>query len=121
MIKHEIRPPGKTIVGAQVTPATSVARLADTSSVNLCDTPASAAVMTTAWLVLTAATEVVNTALLCPPVTVTLAGTVTVGLLLVNATVLPPAGAAPLSVTVQLDVPGPVTVPGVQLNVVTCS
>jgi hypothetical protein len=45
-----------------------------------------------------------------------LAGTVTVGLLLESATVLPPADAVPLSVTVQLDVPGPVTVPGVQLS-----
>jgi hypothetical protein len=41
--------------------------------------------------------------------------------LLDSATVLPPAGAVPLRVTVQLDVPGPVTVPGVQLKVETCN
>jgi len=40
--------------------------------------------------------------------------------LLESATVLPPAGAVPLRVTVQLAVPGPVTVPGVQLKVETC-
>jgi hypothetical protein len=40
--------------------------------------------------------------------------------LLDSATVLPPTGAVPLRVTVQLDVPGPVTVPGVQLKVETC-
>jgi hypothetical protein len=41
--------------------------------------------------------------------------------LLDSATVLPPAGAVPLRVTVQLDVPGPVTVPGEQLKLVTCN
>jgi hypothetical protein len=40
--------------------------------------------------------------------------------LLESATVVPPAGAVPLSVTVQLAVPGPVIVPGVQLKVETC-
>ena len=83
--------------------------------------PFSEAVSVAFTAVTVVSTEAVNTALLCPTVTVTLAGTVTVGLLLDSATVLPPAGAAPLSVTVQLDVPGPVTVPGAQLKVVTCS
>ena len=50
-----------------------------------------------------------------------MAGTVTAGLLLDSATVLPPAGAVPLRVTVQLDVPGPITVPGVQLKLETCN
>jgi hypothetical protein len=45
VIKHEIRPPGKTNVGAQLTPATSFATLVDTSSVNVCNIPALAAVM----------------------------------------------------------------------------
>jgi hypothetical protein len=48
-------------------------------------------------------------------------GTVTVALLLDSETVVPPVGAVPLIVTVQLAVPGPVTVPGVQLRLATCS
>ena len=65
--------------------------------------------------------EAVKTALACPAATVTLAGTVTVALLLDSETAVPPEGAFPLIVTVQLDVPSPVTTPGVQLRLVTCS
>jgi hypothetical protein len=61
----------------------------------------------------------VNVAKVCPAVTNTLEGTVTVELLLDSATVVPPVGAVPLIVTVQLAVPGPVTVPGVQLSELT--
>ena len=63
--------------------------------------------------------EAVNVAKVCPAATITLEGTVTVALLLDSETVVPPAGAVPLSVTVQLAVPGPVTVPGVQLSELT--
>jgi len=83
--------------------------------------PFSAAVSVALTAVAVVSTNAVNTALFCPAVTVTLAGTDTVGLLLDSVTVLPPAGAAPLMVTVQVAVPGPVTVPGVQLKVVTCN
>ena len=65
--------------------------------------------------------EAVNVAKVCPAAIDTLEGTVTVELLLDSETVVPPVGAVPLIVTVQLADPGPVTVPGVQLRVVTWS
>jgi hypothetical protein len=61
------------------------------------------------------ATVAVNEALLSPAPTPTLPGTVMLALLLDNVTVAPPA-AAPVRVTVQLDVPGAFTVPGEQLK-----
>jgi hypothetical protein len=58
--------------------------------------------------------------LVWPAVTATLAGTVTLALLLDKATVDPPAGAADVSVTVQLEVPGAFTVAGEQLKLPGC-
>jgi hypothetical protein len=49
-----------------------------------------------------------------PAATATLAGTVAFALLLDNATDIPPPGAGPLNVTVQLDDPGAFTVDGLQ-------
>jgi len=49
-----------------------------------------------------------------PAATVTLAGTVVFALLLDSATANPPPGAAPLSVTVQTEVPGAFTLDGTQ-------
>ncbi|MDP9112091.1 MAG: hypothetical protein M3O20_00255 [Acidobacteriota bacterium] len=57
----------------------------------------------------------VNVALLNPALTVTLAGTVTLVLLLDSATLTALEGAA-LNVTVQAEVPGPVTLAEVQLS-----
>jgi len=54
--------------------------------------------------------------LVAPAATVTLAGTVTLVLLLDNARVTPPVGAGADNVTVQLEVPGAVTLPGEQLK-----
>ena len=52
-----------------------------------------------------------------PAGTVTLVGTVAAEvLLLVKLTATPPVGAAPLSVTVPVDVPPPVTVAGLRLT-----
>jgi hypothetical protein len=59
-------------------------------------------------LVETAATLAVKVALVAATATVTDAGTVALAWLLDRATVAPPAGAAALRVTVQLDVPAPV-------------
>jgi hypothetical protein len=63
----------------------------------------------------------VNVAEVFPAATSTLEGTVTVELLLDIETVIPPVVAVPLIVTVQMADPGPVTVPGVQLRLTTCS
>ncbi len=56
----------------------------------------------------------VNPALADPDGTVTLAGTVTLPLLLDRPTENPPIGAAPLSVTVHEEDPGAFTLPGEQ-------
>jgi len=58
----------------------------------------------------------VNWALLYPAATVTLPGTVTLVLLSDSVTANPPADAASLSVTVQVEVPGAFTLAGVQDN-----
>jgi len=51
--------------------------------------------------------------------TVTLVGTVRLALLLVKLTAEPPVGAAPLKVTVQVLVPGPVNEAGLQARALT--
>ena len=81
--------------------------------------PFSPAVRVTTAELDTAAAEAENIALVCPDVTVTLAGTVTLALLLDSRTGAPPMGAAGLTVTVQLAVAGPGSVDGVQLRLVT--
>jgi hypothetical protein len=68
------------------------------------------------WFELMLATVAVKEALVNPAPTPTLAGTVMLPLLLDNVTVAPPPGAAAVSVTVQLDVPGAFTVAGEQLK-----
>jgi hypothetical protein len=83
--------------------------------------PFSPAVSVALAVVAVVPAEAVNIASVCPTATTTLEGTVTVALLLDSETVVPPDGAVPLIVTVQLAVPGPVTVAGVQLTLVTCS
>jgi hypothetical protein len=67
-------------------------------------------------LELTLATVAVKGALVRPEPTLTLAGTVMLALLLDRVTVEPLAGAAAVSVTVQLEVPGAFTVAGEQLK-----
>ena len=61
-----------------------------------------------------AATVAVKVPVVDPDATVTLAGTVVFALLLESATASPPPGAAPLNVTVQLEVPGAFTLDGEQ-------
>ncbi len=67
------------------------------------------------------ATEAVNDALLSPAPTPTLPATVMLALLLDKVTVAPPAGAAAVSVNVQLEVPGAFTVAGEQLKLLGCA
>ncbi len=72
------------------------------------ETPLRVAVSVATWLDVTAAIVALNAALLCPAPTLTLAGTVTLVLLLDSATLTALAEAA-LMVTVQAAVPGPLT------------
>ena len=72
------------------------------------DTPAAVAVSVTGCAVPTEVTVAVNTALVAFAPTVTAVGTVTARLLLDRFTAVPPARAAPVSVTVQESVPDPV-------------
>lgn len=67
------------------------------------------------------ATVAVNCAVVAPELTVTLAGTVILALLLDNETVDPPEGAAAVNVTVQVEVPGAFTVPREQLRLDGCT
>ena len=75
------------------------------------------AVSVTVVVVVTVETVAVKVALEDPAGTVTVAGTVTsVLLLLVRLTAKPPVNAAAFSVTVQLSVPAPVTLPLAQVT-----
>src|SRR5215217_5873102 len=67
--------------------------------------PAAVPAMIADWLLLTVFVETVNPALVAPPGTVTVAGTVAAAVLsLDSATAKPPAGAADVSVTVPVAV-----------------
>jgi len=63
----------------------------------------------------------VKLAVAAPAPTVTLAGTVAFALLLDSVTSSPPAGAAVVNVTVQAEVPGAFTLPGVQLTLLSAA
>lgn len=83
-------------------------------SVEACEAPLRVAVTSAVWSEPILATVAVNDALIWPAGTVTVPGTVIFELLLASETVDPPAGAALVSVTVQFDVPGALTVAGEQ-------
>ena len=78
----------------------------------------SEALRTTAVWAATGTVVIVNVALVLPDATVTLGGTdATAGLALVRATVMPPMGALPVSVTVPVELDPPVTVVGLRVRV----
>lgn len=77
--------------------------------------PLALAVITAVWLEDTAATLAVNLAEVDPEPTVTLPVVVRLALSSDSVTANPPAGAAPLRVTVQVEYPGPFTLAGAQL------
>jgi hypothetical protein len=83
------------------------------------DTLLAVAVSTAVWFELTADTVAVNPAVVAPAPTVTFAGTVAFTLLLDSVTRSPPPGAAAVKVTLQAEVPGAFTVPGVQLTLLS--
>jgi hypothetical protein len=82
-----------------------------TVSVPEADVPLAVAVMATLVLDATGVVVAVNVAVVLPAGTVTETGTET-GLLVLSVTAYPPVGAAPLMVTVPVDVPPPVTLVG---------
>ena len=111
-------PPGFTVVGEQLREIKAAG--ADKPSENVFE-PFRLAVSVAFVSLATAEAVAVNVAVVAPTATVTDPGTLAAPLSLDNATLAPPAGAAELNVTVQLLVPGVVTVAGVQLNPAGCS
>jgi hypothetical protein len=89
---------------------------ASNCKVKLSEMPSALAVSIAVCVVLTGETVAVKPALLAPAGTVTEAGTITAGLLLVRLVVSPPLGAAAFSVTVQLSLPAPLMEPLLQLS-----
>ena len=85
-------------------------------SENICELPLSDATICAARFEPMLATVAVKVPVVCPDPTVTLAGTVTLGLLLDKLALTPPAGAGADSVTVQDAKPGALTLEGVQLS-----
>ncbi len=88
--------------------------------VKVCKAPLSDAERSAVWFELMLPTVAVKDALLCPAPTPTLPGTVMLALLLDKITVAPPAGAAAVIVTVQLELPGAFTVAGEQFRLLGC-
>ena len=104
--------------GAQASEVICTAASAVAVTVKVFETPLRAAVSRAAWLEVTAATVALKVALVCPAPILTLAGTATLVLLLVSATLTALTGAAPM-VTVQMEAPGPVTLAGAQVRLLS--
>jgi hypothetical protein len=97
------------IVGCEPGPAANC-------KANVSEIPPEFAVSVTVCEELTEETVALNAALVARAATITVPGTVTEALLLARLAVIPAAGAAPLSVTVQLSVAGPISEPLAQLK-----
>ena len=107
-------PPGLSVVGEQL--RADRAAGATNPSENVREPPLRLAVRVALVSLDTLAAVAVNVALVEPAATVTEAGTLAEALLLDRATLAPPTGAAALSVTVQVLVPGVLTEAGLQLR-----
>ena len=101
--------------GVQVRDVSCVDAAAVAVTVKVFETPLRVAVSIATWLDVTEATVALNVALLSPALILTLLGTVTLVLLLESATLMALDGAA-LSVTVQAEVPGPLTLAAEQFR-----
>jgi len=88
-------------------------------SANVFEVPPELAVNVAVWAVVTAATVAVKVPVKAPASTFTLAGTVTLVLLLESDTLDPPVIPAELRVTVQADDPAPVKLAGVHERLLT--
>jgi hypothetical protein len=106
--------PDSTVAGEQARVLSVAGATAD--NVNVLDAPPVAAVSTELRSVAIDPTVAAKVWLVEPLGTVTEAGTWTPTLELLRFTVTPAAGAAALSVTVQVEVPGAFTLDGVQLS-----
>jgi hypothetical protein len=107
-------PPPPRIVGLKVNE--TAAAVAVTLRTALRVFPPTEAVIVAETLVATALVVAENVADVAPAKTVTVPGTATAALLLVNAMATPPVGAAPLNVTVPAAVLLPTTVLGFMAN-----
>src|SRR5436190_97197 len=102
-----------TAAGLTLTPTNAAGPAGFSVSVTILDAPTHVAVMLACVTAVIAFVLTVNVALVAPAATVTDGSTVaTLGLLLVNVTTAPPAGAAALSVTLPVLFAPPVSVAG---------
>jgi hypothetical protein len=104
--------------GEQASEVSCAAAAAVAVTVKVFETPLRLAVSRAAWLEVTAETVALKVALLCPALTFTLAGTVTLVLLLASVTLTALAGAVPI-VTVQSEAPGPGTLAEAQVRLLS--
>jgi hypothetical protein len=88
--------------------------------VKVCEEPFRVLVKRAVWSEVIEATVAIKVALLSPAPMLTLAGTVTLALLL-DSVMLAALTVAAVKVTVQLEVPGAFTVPGEQLKLLICA
>jgi len=105
--------PPVTLVGLNVSP---VGAGAFTVSVPVAEVLLAEAVVVAVTLAATAVVPIVNVAVVLPAGTVTETGTETGPLVLLRLTARPPAGAAPLRVTVPVDGVPPVTLDGLNVT-----
>jgi hypothetical protein len=85
----------------------------------VCEALLRVAVTVAFWFEFTAPTVAMRVVLVCPAGMLALPGTVTLALLLERVMVAPPEGAAAVRVTVQVAVPGALTVAGEQLKLLS--
>jgi hypothetical protein len=110
-------PPPVTVEGFSVTPESAAGSVIVRSDVFV--TPPATALIVATVAVDTAVVVTVKVAVVAPALTVTLGGRLADGLLLERATAIPPAGAAPVRVTVPVEELPPTTVVG--FNEIPCS